>query len=168
MNLNLFNTANLFEASTHLFEQLGIKLNSHTAEALPAKDLLKSFYKENDVFHSIKSTYFIGIIDDSIFQDSLTENQYSIHNAIEQGNKNYNGLMFFALELSRYLTRTEISELTRAFNRISQKMPIALLLKYPPISPMNEPLTSLLKDLNTPPLKEKKLIFYLNSHQRTL
>ncbi len=38
--------------------------------------------------------------------------------------------MLFALELNRQPTRTQISELTRAFNRISQKMPVALVLKY--------------------------------------
>ena len=32
MNLNIFNTANLFEAATQLFQSLGIKLNSNTAE----------------------------------------------------------------------------------------------------------------------------------------
>ncbi len=131
MNLSLFNTANLFEAATNLFQQLGIKLNSNTAEALPTKDLMKSFYKDNEVFNSIKSTYFIGIIDDSVFQASgMFDANYSIKEALQQGNKNYDGLMIFALELTKKPTRTEISEITRAFNRISQKMPVALVLKY--------------------------------------
>ena len=131
MNLSLFNTANLFEAATNLFQQLGIKLNSNTAEALPTKDLMKSFYKDNEVFNSIKSTYFIGIIDDSVFQATgLFDVNYSIKEALQQGNKNYDGLMLFALELTKKPTRTEISEITRAFNRISQKMPVALVLKY--------------------------------------
>ena len=38
--------------------------------------------------------------------------------------------MLFSLGLSKQPTRTEISELTRTFNRISQKMPVALVLKY--------------------------------------
>jgi hypothetical protein len=131
MNLSLFNTTNLFEAATNLFQQLGIKLNSNTAEALPTKDLLKSFYKENEVFNSIKSTYFIGIIDDSVFQATgMFDVNYSIKEALQQGDKNYDGLMLFALELNKKPTRTEISEITRAFNRISQKMPVALVLKY--------------------------------------
>lgn len=131
MKLNIFNTANLFEASTNLFQQLGIKLNSNTADALPTKDLLKSFYKDNDVFNSIKSTYFIGIIDDSVFQETgMFDENYGIKEALKQGDKNYDGLMLFALELSKKPTRTEISEITRAFNRISQKMPVALVLKY--------------------------------------
>lgn len=131
MNLSLFNTTTLFEAATNLFQQLGIKLNSNTAEALPTKDLLKSFYKNNEVFNSIKSTYFIGIIDDSVFQATgMFDVNYSIKEALQQGDKNYDGLMLFALELTKKPTRTEISEITRAFNRISQKMPVALVLKY--------------------------------------
>jgi hypothetical protein len=131
MNLEIFNNASLFEAATNLFQQLGIKLNSNTAEALPTKDLLKSFYKNNEVFNSIKSTYFIGIIDDSVFQATgMFDVNYSIKEALQQGDKNYDGLMLFALELTKKPTRTEISEITRAFNRISQKMPVALVLKY--------------------------------------
>jgi REP element-mobilizing transposase RayT len=135
MNLNIFNTSGLFDAATNLFQQLGIKLNSNTAEALPTKDLLKSFYKDNEVFNSIKKTYYIGTIDDSVFQATgLFDVNYSIKEALQQGDKNYNGLMLFALELTKKPTRTEISEITRAFNRISQKMPVALLIKYPPTS----------------------------------
>lgn len=131
MNLNIFNTANLFEAATNLFQQLGIKLNSNTAEPLPTKDILKHPYKDNDTFKAIDKTYFIGIIDDSVFKATgMFDINYSYKEAIEQGDKNYNGLMLFALELKKQPTRTEISELTRAFNRISQKMPVALVLKY--------------------------------------
>jgi adenine-specific DNA-methyltransferase len=131
MNLNLFNTTNLFEAATHLFKQLGITLNSNTTEPLPLKDVLKHYYKDNDTFKSVDKTYFIGIIDDSVFKvTGMFDKNYSYKEAIEQGEKTYNGLMLFALELNRQPTRTEISELTRAFNRISQKMPVALLLKY--------------------------------------
>lgn len=131
MDISLFNKTNLFEASIDLFKQLGIKLNSNTAEPLPTKELLKNFYKDNKVFNSIRSTYFIGIIDDSVFHaNERFEKNYGIDDAIKQGNQNYEGLMLFALDFIKKPTRTEISEITRAFNHISQKMPVALILKY--------------------------------------
>lgn len=131
MNLNKFNTTNLFEAATNLFQQLNIKLNSNTAEPLPTKDILKQHFKDNDTFKAIDKTYFIGIIDDSVFKTTgMFDINYSYKEAIEQGDKNYIGLMLFALELNKQPARTEISELTRTFNRISQKMPVALVLKY--------------------------------------
>lgn len=131
MNLNLFNTANLFVAATNLFEQLGIKLNSNTAEPLPTKDILKQHYKDTDTFKAIDKTYFLGIIDDTVFNATgMFDVNYSYKEAVEQGDKSYSGLMLFALELKKQPTRTEISVLTRTFNRISQKMPVALILKY--------------------------------------
>lgn len=131
MKLELFNTASLFDAATNLFQQLGIKLNSNTAEPLPVKDLLKQHYKDNDTFKTIGKTYFIGIIDNTVFQATgMFDVNYSYKEALQQGDKNYDGLMLFAVELSKQPTRTEISDITRTFNRISQKMPVALVLKY--------------------------------------
>ncbi|HKJ80964.1 MAG TPA: TaqI-like C-terminal specificity domain-containing protein [Ignavibacteriaceae bacterium] len=106
-------------------------MNSNTSESLPAKDILKGHYRNTEIFQSIQNTYFIGIIDESIFREvGLFDERYSYKQALEQADKNYEGLMFFALELAKHPTRTEMSDLTRAFNRISQKMPVALLLKY--------------------------------------
>jgi adenine-specific DNA-methyltransferase len=132
MNLEIFNTANLFEATTGLFHQLGIKLNSNTAEELPVKKLLEKYYKNNDtIFNDIDKTFFIGIIDDTAFNTAgISGTTYSTEDALKQGDNNYEGLMLFALELRKQPTRTEISNYTRAFNKISQKMPIALVLKY--------------------------------------
>ncbi|MBC7382026.1 MAG: Eco57I restriction-modification methylase domain-containing protein [Bacteroidia bacterium] len=131
MNLSFFNTTNLFDAATNLFQQLGIKLNSNTAEPLPVKDLLKQHFKDNDTFKTIGKTYFIGIIYNTVFQATgMFDVNYSYKEALQQGDKNYDGLMLFALELGKHPSRTEISDLTRTFNRISQKMPVALVLKY--------------------------------------
>jgi len=105
MNLNIFNTTNLFEAATNLFQQLNIKLNSNTAEPLPTKDILKHHYKDNDTFKAIDKTFFIGLIDDSVFKATgMFDINYSYKEAIEQGDKNYNGLMLFALELKKQST----------------------------------------------------------------
>lgn len=131
MNLGIFNNINLYSASADLFQQLGIKVNSNTSEPLPIEGLLKQHLKDTEIFKSINQTFFIGIIEDSVFQQmSLFKGDYSYNDALQQADKSYDGLMFFALELAKHPTRTEISELTRAFNRISQKMPVALILKY--------------------------------------
>lgn len=131
MNLSKFTSENLFVAATDLFAQLGITLNSNTAHSLPAGDLLGEHFKETPTFQSIAETYYIGTIDDSIFANTgLLDQNYTIGQAREEADRHYNGLMLFALALHKAPTRTEISTLTRAFNRISQKMPVALLLKY--------------------------------------
>jgi len=127
--LDIFNSGNLFKATENLFAQLNIKLNSNTEQAFEAKAILNDFYKDRTPYTCINQVYFLGNIDDSVFENSIF-NGYSFEEAKQQANNNYNGLMLFALELSKHPTRTEISELTRAFNRISQKMPVALLLRY--------------------------------------
>lgn len=144
MNLSIFNSANLFDAATDLFSQLGIRLNSNTKEQLPVRDLLKQHFRETEIFNAIDRTFFIGIIDNSVFRvTGLFDESYSYKDAVQHADKSYEGLMFFALELAKQPTRTEISELTRAFNRISQKMPVALLLKYNASSPSSEAVISI-------------------------
>lgn len=131
MDLSLFNTSSLYEAATDLFKQLNIQLNSNTTGSLPAREILKEHYRENETFDAIRNTYFIGIVDESIFREvGLFDERYSYKQALEQAERNYDGLMLFALELDKHPTRTEISDLTRSFNRISQKMPVGLLIKY--------------------------------------
>lgn len=131
MNLSLFNTATLFESATDLFRQLNIKLNSNTTEPLPVSELLEQHFRETGIFKAIEKTFYIGTLDDSIFREvGMFDESYSYEQALQQAYKSYDGLMLFALEVNKPPTRSEISELTRAFNRISQKMPVALLLKY--------------------------------------
>jgi len=56
MNLNIFNTTNLFIVATNLFQQLNIKLNSNTAEPLSTKDILNHHYIDNNPFKAIDKT----------------------------------------------------------------------------------------------------------------
>ena len=107
MNLSVFNTANLFDAATGLFSQLGIPLSSNTTRPLPAKDLLKNHYKDNETFANIENVFFIGIIDDTLFhQTGMFDQNYSLNEALHQADKNYDGLMLFALELKSHPTRS--------------------------------------------------------------
>jgi adenine-specific DNA-methyltransferase len=127
MNLQAFNQNNLFDATHRLFAQLGIRLNSNTKQSLSIRDVLNTHYKENPIFHAVEETYFSGVIDHSIFKQNANN---SYQDAIKKADQTYEGLLLFSLKLNRYPTRTEIAELVRAFNRISQKMPVALLLCY--------------------------------------
>ena len=127
MDLQDFCQKNLFDATQDLFAQLGINLNSNTKQALSIKDVLKTHYKESPIFHAVEETYFSGVIDNSIFNSNAKS---SYEEAVEKADQTYEGLLLFALKLNKYPTRTEIAELVRAFNRTSQKMPVALLLHY--------------------------------------
>ncbi len=67
INLTIFNN-NLFDAGTEFFNQLGIRLNSNTAVSLGARELLKDHYKDKDIFNAVTETYFLGLVDDSVFE----------------------------------------------------------------------------------------------------
>lgn len=134
INLTIFNN-NLFEAGTEFFNQLGIRLNSNTAASLGAKELLKDQYKDKDIFEAIKETYFLGLVDDSVFGRNvplLKNKKISLQEATDKISADYNGLMVFAVKLddSYSPARGRIAELTRSFNRVSKNIPVVLLLQY--------------------------------------
>ncbi|MCS7054525.1 MAG: Eco57I restriction-modification methylase domain-containing protein, partial [Ignavibacterium sp.] len=129
MNLDYFNKHDLFTSSEEFFKNLKIKLNSSTKNSILLKDILKDFYKDNETFRAVGKTYFIGFVDDSVFEDYSSQ-KYNLEEALMKCNNDYEGLLIFSLELKYQPTRSQITVLTRAFNRISLKMPVALLLKY--------------------------------------
>jgi hypothetical protein len=81
MNLLNFTTDNLFAATTDFFEQLGIKLNSNTAQSLNAESVLGEHHKDRRPFVNIKELYFAGLIDDSIFQKDRQSNGITLEEA---------------------------------------------------------------------------------------
>ncbi|MDR0750927.1 MAG: Eco57I restriction-modification methylase domain-containing protein, partial [Tannerellaceae bacterium] len=130
MDLNIFNNSNLYEAIVDFFAKLNIPLNSNTTLNLNLQNVvLGENYKNREPFTNVTDTYFAGRIDDSIFQASLYDNKISYEDS-EKVSANYSGLRLFALKLNKKPTRSEISELTRAFNRKSLAMPVALALQY--------------------------------------
>ncbi|MDR2824287.1 MAG: N-6 DNA methylase, partial [Prevotellaceae bacterium] len=130
MNISVFNTETLYNATTALFAELGIKLNSNTAQNLGAKAVLAENFKDHEPFTNVTEAYFAGLVNDDIFKESLFGEQKISYSDAENISGNYNGLMLFALKLDKKPTRTEISELTRAFNQKSRAMPVALLFYY--------------------------------------
>ncbi|OQX24839.1 MAG: hypothetical protein BWK80_18755, partial [Desulfobacteraceae bacterium IS3] len=131
MNLSVFFDKNLFDAGTDLFNYLNIRLNSSTTISLDLKDVLKKHFKAKEIFSDVTETYFLGLVDDSVFD--MLQTPLSFQEADKKINNDYNGLMVFAVRLNdnkKTLTRSDIADLTRAFNRASQFMPVVLLVKY--------------------------------------
>jgi hypothetical protein len=134
MNLSVFKS-NLFEAGNGFFGELGIRLNSNTSRSIEAKDILGEHFKDKDVFNSIRETYFLGLVDDSVFDGNaplFRKEKITLKEADDRINPEYNGLMVFAVRLNDSFspTRGAIADLTRAFNRASRHIPVVLLLRY--------------------------------------
>jgi hypothetical protein len=134
MDLSVFLSKNLFIAGQNLFEQLGIKLNSDTTTSLPVQEILKDLYKDRLPFNHISESYFLGLIDNNLFDENLfnsPDEKISYKQASAKIDNKYKGIIVFAVKLKdHYPNRTQLSELTRAFNRASRSIPVILLTRY--------------------------------------
>jgi hypothetical protein len=135
MNLSIFLDKNLFEAGTSLFKQLKVPLNSNTTTPLHLKDILKDKLKSQEIFDKDTETYFLGLVDKSVFDDNLSlseDEKLSYEQADKKIYKGYEGMMIFAVQIDGIdsPTRTQLSDLTRAFNRASKSLPVVVLFQY--------------------------------------
>ena len=135
MNLSPFIDKNLFKAGTSFFKQLNIRLNSNTTTPLHLKDILKDKFKSQEIFEKVSATYFLGLVDKSVFNTSLSlfdDGNVTFDQAVEKIHAGYEGMMIFAVRIDGIdsPTRTQLSDLTRAFNRASQSLPVVVLFQY--------------------------------------
>jgi Eco57I restriction-modification methylase len=135
MNLNRFKEINLFNAGTSFFKQLKVPLNSNTTTPLHLKDILKDKFKSQEIFEKVSAAYFLGLVDKSVFDDNLSlleDKKISYEQADKKIHADYEGMMIFAVRIEGIAspTRTQLSDLTRAFNRASQSLPVVVLFQY--------------------------------------
>jgi len=127
--LNKFKELSFIEATRSFFEDLGLPILSITEKPTSAKGILKDTYKENESFQLIDDVYFVGMVDDAAFnkdRDSLD---------ISSIKSDYDGILIFALTLNRrpndlLPTRSQLAEISRAFNREFYYTPVVILFKY--------------------------------------
>ncbi|MBG8553995.1 Eco57I restriction-modification methylase domain-containing protein [Hymenobacter guriensis] len=88
----------------------------------------------------MREAYFLGNLTDQVLRENVARRRgeadlsqrvryEDLRNPTDT--QKYAGLLVFALELTATPTRTEVAELTRAFNRASYHLPVLLLLRYP-------------------------------------
>ncbi|MBL7208316.1 MAG: Eco57I restriction-modification methylase domain-containing protein [Desulfobacterales bacterium] len=135
MNLSLFLDKNLFEAGTSFFKQLDIRLNSSSTLSLPLKSILKDKFKSQEIFEKVSAACFLGLVDSSVFDDNLSlfdDGNVTFDQAVEKIHSDYEGMMIFAVRIDGIAspTRTQLADLTRAFNRASKSLPVVVLFQY--------------------------------------
>ena len=135
MNLSFFSDKNLFEAGASFFNQLDIRLNSSSTSSLPLKSILKDKFKSQEIFEKVSAACFLGLVDKSVFDDNLflfEDKKLSYEQADKKIHADYEGMMIFAVRIDGIdsPTRTQLSYLTRAFNRVSKSLPVVVLFQY--------------------------------------
>jgi len=130
MHLDYFeNIDNFYPALKTLFEDLNIPVNYIAEEPARPRDILTNTFKEtNPAFKLMDDVYFLGMVDDAAF-----EGNKSI--STDQIKTDYDGLLLFGVTLKErgnglLPTRSQLAEITRAFNREFNYTPVVVVFRY--------------------------------------
>lgn len=129
MNLNRFSgPSNFLPALKALFKDLKVPMNYVADEPTTAKEILKDTYKDNDTFQLMDDVYFVGMVDDAAFEGNKSLE-------VEKIKSDYDGILIFGVTLKSrpnglLPTRSQLAEISRAFNREFYYTPVVVVFKY--------------------------------------
>ncbi len=128
MKLQKFNQVDFLSGLRTFFKDLNVPINYVADEPTTAKELLKDTYKENDSFLLTDDVYFVGMVDDAAFSGNSSMDTGMIKS-------DYDGILIFGVTLKGRTngllpTRSQLAEITRAFNREFYYTPVVVVFKY--------------------------------------
>jgi hypothetical protein len=134
MDLKIFAQLNFLSALKALFKELKVPINYVADEPTSAKTILKDTYKENSTFIELLggdkdfNTYFVGMVDDAAFEGNKSLDSEKIKS-------DYDGILIFGVTLKSrpnglLPTRSQLAEISRAFNREFYYTPVVVVFKY--------------------------------------
>jgi len=128
MDLLNFQSDNFLQAIKNLFEDLNVPMNYISDEPTTVQEILKDTYKDNSTFQLVDDLYFVGMVDDAAFKGTESINTRKIQS-------DYDGILIFGITLKErdnglLPTRTQLAEITRAFNREFYYTPVVAVFKY--------------------------------------
>ncbi len=128
MDLRIFSQLNFLPALKALFEDLKVPMNYVADEPTSAKEILKDTYKDNDTFQLLDDVYFVGMVDDAAFEGNKSLEANKIKS-------DYDGILIFGVTLKSRAngllpTRSQLAEISRAFNREFYYTPVVVVFKY--------------------------------------
>ncbi len=128
MNLTIFNQSDFLTALRAFFAELQVPIASVTDAPIPARDILANNYKDREPFDLIDDVYFLGMVDDAAFRGGKSLE-------IAQIKSDYDGILIFGVTLrgrdgGLLPTRSQLAEISRAFNREFCYTPVVVVFKY--------------------------------------
>lgn len=129
MKLNYFKEIKFLPAIKALLKELQLPVNYISNEPTTAQEILSPItYKDNETFRLIKDVYFVGMVDDAAFEGNSSFDHTKIKS-------DYDGILFFGVELANrennlLPTRTQLADISRAFNREFHFTPVVVVFKY--------------------------------------
>lgn len=133
MNLGYFEAKNNFYKGLQtLFNSLNIPVNYIDENPLKPQDILSGTYKDSKpAYQLMRDVYILGMVDDNAFSHTKSENVFEI----KKDGKDYEGILIFGVLLKKrendlLPTRSQLAEITRAFNREFHYTPVTVVFRY--------------------------------------
>jgi hypothetical protein len=128
ITLQKFASEDFLGAIKDLFVQLSVPVNYVSDKPFKKGDVLRTTQKETVAFQLINDIYTVGIVDDAAFEGNTSLEMNKIQS-------DYDGILIFGVTLKsrengQLPTRTQLAEITRAFNREFFYTPVAVVFKY--------------------------------------
>lgn len=128
MDLKIFSQVKFLPALKALFKSLKVPMNYVSDEPTSGQEILKDTYKENESFQLMDDVYFVGMVDDAAFDDNKSLD-------VEKIKSDYDGVLIFGVTLKNrpnglLPTRSQLAEISRAFNREFYYTPVVVVFKY--------------------------------------
>lgn len=133
MTLDYFvNSDSYYSGLQKLFKSLNVPVNYIDDKPLKPQEILSKTYKDtHPSYQLMDDVYILGMLDDAAFNkqnsDDITE--------IKKAEEDYDGILIFGVTLKKrenhFLpTRTQLAEITRAFNREFYYTPVVVVFRY--------------------------------------
>lgn len=131
MNLSYFSQKDFYKSLTQFFSDLNIPINPVTEAPDSADSILSDTYNANNPAHKLMDdVYFVGMVSEDAFTKQR-EIKYTAA-ATDIKTKDYDCMLLFgvALKAGRTPSRSQLAEITRAFNRQFSYYPVVVIFKY--------------------------------------
>ncbi|WPZ09760.1 Eco57I restriction-modification methylase domain-containing protein [Roseivirga spongicola] len=123
-----------YEGLKAFFEELNIPINYLAEEPAKPTDILSENYNNSNHGHQLMDDiYFLGIVNDETFEEKDTfQSGEQFKNAIKS---DYDGIVLLGITLKDrenglLPTRSQLADITRAFNREFKYTPVTIVFKY--------------------------------------
>lgn len=132
-SITKFHTEPFINALKAFFEELKVPVDYLADEPASAVDILGDKFKANNEAHKlIADVYALGMVNDAIFEGTETFKNIA---QVKKIKSDYDGLLLFGVTLKKrqdnlLITRSQLAEITRAFNRTFPYTPVTLVFKY--------------------------------------
>lgn len=132
-SIKQFHTESFINALKAFFEELKVPVDYLADAPATAADILGEKFKTTNEAHKlIADVYALGMVNDAIFQGTETFKSLA---QVKKLKADYDGLLLFGVTLNARkdnlpITRSQLAEITRAFNRTFPYTPVTIVFKY--------------------------------------